>query len=277
MKRSSRPHTTAELSKPLHQQLNMYALAASAAGVGLLALTPPTEAKIVYTRANVALNGSLPLDLDHNGTVDFYLHRNGPFRVSRSGSLSYLSVCQHISSQFNSVCGGTSSHALNAVIINAAGAAALSPGAIIQPGRKFSKQPALMGYRRINLCLTTQCHGTTSSNIMGNWLNGGKGVKNRYLGLKFKINGHFHFGWARLTVTIVKTVLTATLTGYAYETIPNKSIIAGKTRGPDDASVEASNKALTVLTPIPATLGALALGSPGLSVWRREESAVAAQ
>jgi hypothetical protein len=112
---------------------------------------------------------------------------------------------------------------------------------------------------------------------MGNWLNGGKGVKNRYLGLKFKINGHFHFGWARLTVTIVKTVLTATLTGYAYETIPNKSIIAGKTRGPDDASVEASNKALTVLTPIPATLGALALGSPGLSVWRREESAVAAQ
>ena len=27
--------------------------------------------------------------------------------------------------------------------------------------------------------------------------------------------------------------ITATLTGYAYETVPNKAIIAGKTKGPD--------------------------------------------
>src|ERR1700732_1637892 len=36
MKRSSRPRRTTELSQSLHQQLNMYALAASAAGVTLL-------------------------------------------------------------------------------------------------------------------------------------------------------------------------------------------------------------------------------------------------
>jgi hypothetical protein len=35
----------------------------------------------------------------------------------------------------------------------------------------------------------------------------------------------------------------ATLTGYAYETIPNKPIITGKTKGPD------------VITLDPATLG----------------------
>ena len=38
---------TAKLSESIHQQLSMYALAASAAGVGMLA--QPAEAKIVYT------------------------------------------------------------------------------------------------------------------------------------------------------------------------------------------------------------------------------------
>ena len=52
MKRSSRPRATAELPKTLHEQLNMYALSAGAAGVGLLALAQPAEAKIVYTRSH---------------------------------------------------------------------------------------------------------------------------------------------------------------------------------------------------------------------------------
>ena len=38
MKRSSRPRRTVELSKSLHQRLNMYALAAGAAGVSAIAL-----------------------------------------------------------------------------------------------------------------------------------------------------------------------------------------------------------------------------------------------
>jgi len=64
---------------------------------------------------------------------------------------------------------------------------------------------------------------------------------------------------------------TATLTGYAYETIPNQPIITGPTKGPEDGSVEAPIASLTAPTPDPATLGLLAMGSPGLSVWRREE------
>src|SRR5580693_5813065 len=34
--------------------------------------------------------------------------------------------------------------------------------------------------------------------------------------------------------------ITATLTGYAYETIPGKAIIAGATKGPDDGEPSAS-------------------------------------
>jgi hypothetical protein len=58
------------------------------------------------------------------------------------------------------------------------------------------------------------------------------------------------------------------LTGYAYETIPGKGIIAGKTKGPDDAEPTASDMHTTEQ----AMLGALALGAPGLSIWRREQS-----
>jgi hypothetical protein len=51
----------------------MYALAASAAGVSLLALTPPAEAKIIYTPAHrvIGPHDSYNIDLNHDGTTDF--------------------------------------------------------------------------------------------------------------------------------------------------------------------------------------------------------------
>src|SRR5271170_5851327 len=93
-KRSSGPRKTAKFPELLHHQLNMYALAASAAGVGMLFNPTTAEGKIVYTPANVALrNGtSFPLDLDHNGIVDFYLVRR-EIRQSMSALQSSLSVC----------------------------------------------------------------------------------------------------------------------------------------------------------------------------------------
>jgi hypothetical protein len=89
---------------------------------------------------------------------------------------------------------------------------------------------------------------------------------NRYLGLKFLINGQVHFGWARLTVS--KQFRHVVLTGYAYETIPNKALRAGQTSEP--AATEASKT-----TPLPdfvpqlPSLGLLASGAEGLDIWRR--------
>src|SRR5207245_9405197 len=75
MKRSSGPRRTASnLSESLHQQLNLYAIAAGAAGVSLLALAQPAGAKIVYTPAHVSMvgpHGSYPLDLNHDSVTDF--------------------------------------------------------------------------------------------------------------------------------------------------------------------------------------------------------------
>jgi hypothetical protein len=67
-----------------------------------------------------------------------------------------------------------------------------------------------------------------------------------------KIDGQFHYGWARLSVKTFSGKITATLIGYAYETIPNKPILTGKTKGPDVITFQPGST--------PTTLGRLALG-----------------
>ena len=78
MKRSPVARKAAKLSDSLHHQLNMYAVAAGAAGV--LALTPSAGAKIVFTPAhrNFQFNKNFFLDMNHDGSDDFkfaFAHR----------------------------------------------------------------------------------------------------------------------------------------------------------------------------------------------------------
>ena len=92
----------------------------------------------------------------------------------------------------------------------------------------------------------------SQSTVFGPFAN----TNHRFLGLRFTLQGKVHYGWARFTKVTASAcnggpAISATLTGYAYETIPNKPIIAGKTKGPD------------VLTVQPASLGRLAQGSVG--------------
>ena len=62
MKRSSGPRKAANLPESVHRQLNMYALAAGAAGVSMLGSAQPADAKIVYTRADKVIVGVFDLD-----------------------------------------------------------------------------------------------------------------------------------------------------------------------------------------------------------------------
>ena len=66
----------------------------------------------------------------------------------------------------------------------------------------------------------------------GAWVGTGDGVQHKFLGLKFKIEGKIHFGWARFNVTVPAqgATIQATLTGYAYETIPNKPALLRERR-----------------------------------------------
>lgn len=246
MKRSKRK--TTDLSESLHHRLDGYALAASVAGVSLLALAQPSEGKIVYTHVHRVISDgqSFMLDLNHDDITDLTLKNK--FYTGNC----YTSECSHFQRLAVRLAPG------NGVVYDVFGAVAMKQGMRVGPNRGFHGNVETMA----------QLDTFRSRPPFGSWLN----VSNRYLGLKFKIKGEIHYGWARLTVNVqLLTQITATLTGFAYETIPNKPIITGNTIGPDDSDVEEPNASLAAPTPQPTTLGMLALGSPALSIWRREE------
>lgn len=252
MKRA--PEKPSKLSESLHQRLNSYALAASAAGVGILAVATPAEltlpagatltgvfalsesaeARVVYTptKRNVvchttdggSCHGTLDLNLNHGSGVEFQLFCDfvhGPGRL-----LSVSPV-------------GASNQIWTSSLYSGDAAAALDKGALIQSSEHF------LNFREGRMFWTSGGEGRH-----GPWVHV-KNLKYRYLGLKFTIKGQIHYGWARISTPIhwFKGASFATLTGYAYETIPNKPIVAGRTKGPD------------VITLEPGSLGALAAGT----------------
>jgi hypothetical protein len=212
----------------------------------MLALVPASEAKIIYTPAHRILKVGMnyKLDLNHDGVVDFILKNYRCKSCGGGADLSVLPAAGNGASGFATTSGTWAS--------------ALKPGALIGTRRYFpGKGMAFVG--------TTRDGATING---GSWVN----VKNRYLGLKFKIEGKTHYGWARLNVSVQNLSVIATLTGYAYETVPDKPIFTGQTKEPEiDNAVDQSTVSPIALSSKPATLGLLAMGAPGLSIWRRED------
>jgi len=252
-----RPRTPSKLSDSLHHRLNSYALAASAAGVSVRALSPPTgyllaagtalvgvfaftepaEARIVYTpvhknlvchRTDGGCYGTLKLNLNHGKSADFQLQCTSAAVFLHEVSIFQVNSKNRIwsSSRYSDA------------------AAALYKGAVIQSGSHFLNDQASR--------MVWSSEGNSGPH--GPWVY----VQNRYLGLKFLIKGEVHYGWARLSTPkqSFHGQVWATLTGYAYETIPNKPIIAGKTHGKDVVTLE------------PGSLGHLARGASAVPAWR---------
>jgi len=259
MNKQARDLKPANLRDSLNQHLHLYALAASAAGVSMLALVQSAEAEIIYTPANVVIgvNQHYDLDITGGGTVNFTIHNHG--HATTSGFWASLFVAHP----------GGNQVAAHLARNGTSWAYALPSGAHInQKTEHFAERRVTMAYS--NFFLTATFRG-------GSWISS-VGTAARYLGLKFKIDGKDHYGWARLNVKTYYTQITATLTGFAYETIPNKPIRAGQEQGnvqgsgEDESLKQPGPAALAKPAPQPATLGMLALGSPALSSLRQNES-----
>jgi hypothetical protein len=249
VKHSPRPRKIANLSDSVHHQLSNYALAASAAGVGLLALAQPVEAKIIYTPAHIGIGlGSAYLDLNHDGINDFSIN-------TISSDYHRLSVILFVHP----------SQPSNGAMVSSHGYAAALKG-----GRKVGPHSPFNGSAYVNMAWWTNL-SSRGSRSGGPWAGGNKKA---YLGLKFVVKGKVHYGWVRIRMT---HDLYGIITGYAYETIPNKPIYTWPLRKTDDVEESNFGPGASLTNPIPdvpqpASLGMLALGAQGVPLWRRKES-----
>jgi hypothetical protein len=98
---------------------------------------------------------------------------------------------------------------------------------------------------------------------------------NRFLGLKFELNGQLHYGWAGFGKVYHSRSVASVLLAYAYETDPNTPIYAGQSSDSPSESRQLCGGAIAPNTAKqqPATLDLLALGSLGLDAWRKRENA----
>lgn len=225
-------------SNILTRQVAQYSLAAAVAGVSMLALTQPAAGEVVVTKKTILIPfgiAGVGIDINHDGATDFRFFA------------TYFSFS------------GTSLHVSGGGVAGSFYASALGREAKIGPSKHFSSS----SFERIERATG----GYLNHKFLGNW---GDNLKNRYLGVRFAINGETHYGWIRLTITIPSDpthFMTGTITGYAYETVPNKPILAGTAS--HTAKLDLPDG---VQNQFRRSLGMLALGADALPRWRREEA-----
>ena len=237
--KKSSSRTTRDVNAKLEKRIAAYMAAAGAAGVTLLGVQS-AEGKVVYTPTftNINKSGSIPIDLNHDGVTDFVVLYGGGIHEL------LLDVAPQVTG--NAVVGGLTADA---------GFFGIPVGS----KREFT---TIKSYYGAGIEMAKFFQYGASSSLTGPWAD----VTNRYLGFKFLINGKTHYGWARLTTK--NHLLDVYLTGYAYETVANQTIIEGHTTGAEVASNDQLRP-----SPQAASLGMLARGAAALTLWRREEEA----
>jgi hypothetical protein len=248
-------------SNHLNRQVAQYSIAAAVAGVSMLALTAPAAGEVVITRKTIPIPLTA-IDMPHpvkismanNGVDNFTFHlTNSPPNVGRSSSFNSLALV-----------GATSN------------AADVYEGYFVAPLPRGAKIGASAGFTAFESAVEQSLAGVSGRGLRGYW---GGNPKDHYVGVRFSIGGQTHYGWIRLTVTTDPNphgpAMSATITGYAYETVPNKTILAG-TAGIAAATAEKPTAAVQVpqnlRTQSGPSLGMLAWGADGLPLWRREET-----
>lgn len=238
------PRAAAKQGNEFEKRLAAYASSAVAAGVGLIAITKSADAKVIYTPAHVNIplsnTQAVPLDLNKDGTVDFFFSN----RSYRTGYQLHLFSLRVAAANSNNQIWGKGRPGSESWFKRFASA--------LPAGRVVGSNKSYLGAGRARMA--TMSVSTTFGPIAASHTGGQfPYARGRYLGMQFVIEGKIHYGWARLSVPSLSPTsgITAVLTGYAYETIPNKPIVTGKTKGPDVITLDAGG------------LGQLALGSAG--------------
>ena len=267
----SQAHRSADLPSSLNKKLIAYVTAASA-GLSMVTFPQTADAEVVYTPANTPLlvNTPVPLDLNNDGVIDFTLSDHYSF--TGSATSCFIPCVTHAVLKVSPAQAGNGAWALSSAVFSHLHLPARPKnkptkktevvvpapwGAYVAKERRFEDTPLPMDYFRQYVSFS----GRYSTQSVGPW-GKNKRFAGTYAGFRFMIDGETHYGWARIEVHSDRTKITATLTGYAYETVPNRGIVTGLTHGPDESSSNASD------TTDPASLGRLAEGASGMAAWR---------
>jgi hypothetical protein len=241
---SNKKRAVIRLSGSLEQKLIGYAAAATAAGVGILACSLPAEGKVITTLSwtEITPNTKVTLDLNNDGVADFQFSN----RSYRTSEFSFGTLKVLPQDQKNAIWGTRGS------------ASVLGSGVTVGSKGKFQSGHEFMGKESFG------CHQYCYDGSSGQW----KQITRSYLGFKFAIQGEIHYGWARMHVVATDKGMYAAVTEYAYETVPNKSIVTGQgggtkrnrehRRGTDSGSERSAPS-------LPGGLGSLAAGALGSS------------
>ncbi len=186
--------------------------------------TTTGTSKIIYTdvKPDSAI-GSYNLDLNNDGITDFVFSISNKQIVCDPNPMSGNSLL------FFNILSLTPSNGNNEIITDGTSTLALdSSSAIISDSLWTTASQTLIDWSSPG---TGRCSTFPAG---GHWLN----VSDKYLGLKFIKNNNTYYGWARLTssskfatspaphLVMVQLILK----DYAYNSIPNQTILAGQTK-----------------------------------------------
>lgn len=179
----------------------------------LTALLTPASAEVVYTSVNISIptNGEYNLNLNRDGVPDFTLrsHLLQDYCQSGDGYVWSLSI--------------TPANGNAVVAADGADAAAMLQGAPVSASQPFLRSQARLAELDWGRC---------GSGQYGQWRN----LPNRYVGLQLRVQGssNVYYGWAEVVEEAFLDdnghLQTFTvLHGFAYETVPGRTILAGQT------------------------------------------------
>jgi hypothetical protein len=236
-----------KLKGNLEKRLAAYALAAGAAGVGVLASAPQAEAQVVFTNTWIPITpgtSTTNIDLNNDGVVDFVLSATNTFRTWSSGEAWRYVVRVVPQAPGNSVWGAVPS------------ASALASGVSVGSKGQFRAGQSFMASAGRGIA-----RSQTLSGSGGPW----RQATNLFLGVKFVIQGETHYGWVRVDMDATRRGVYGAISGYAYQSTANAPIKTGQKSGSDSKDGARARKIVgEVVIPSKSSLSQLATGAVGL-------------
>jgi hypothetical protein len=170
---------------------------------------------IVYRKVNmvVGYNKQISLDVDADGVSDFNFF----------GQLIYHNEKPHLYLLVTpKTIKGSSVMVQNGeeLVINALWSFPLEKETVV---RENPVSGCIWTEPLMKAFITGSSKTPTSEEYSGLWI----GKEQKYMGIRFKLDGKFHYGWVKLSHDKLKDEVT--INDYAYSKLPEQGIAAGKT------------------------------------------------